>query len=90
MTTTQTTKARINRQIHNLGIYHPEIPLDDIFAIVRYHAGRIVQEDGTEWSGILCGDDGSARFEIAGKNFPLFLTWHKMNSGNYEIVAYVS
>jgi hypothetical protein len=87
---TQTIKRRINKELHALPTYFPEIPLDVIFYIVRYHSGRVVQEDGTDWSGLLCGDDGSANFQIAGYRFWLYLTWHKMQSGNYEIVAYVS
>lgn len=88
--TTQTIKNRINKELHALPVYFSEIPLDVIFYIVKEHAGQVIQEDGTPWSGILCGDDGLASFGIAGRKFFLFLIWHKMNSGNYEITAYVS
>jgi hypothetical protein len=87
---TQTTKNRINKELHALPIYFSEIPLDVIFYIVRDHAGQVVQEDGTPWSGLLCGDEGNTRFAIEGRKFFLYLSWYKMNSGNYEIVAYVS
>lgn len=89
---TQTIKNRIGRELHSLttNVYFPEIPLDKIFAIVENHAGTVIQEDGTPWGGLLCGDDGLASFGIAGRKFFLFLIWHKMNSGNYEITAYVS
>lgn len=90
--TNQTIKNRIGRKLHSLitNVYFPEIPLDKIFAIVEKHAGIVVHEDGTPWSGILCGDDGLASFGIAGRKFFLFLIWHKMPSGNYEITAYAS
>lgn len=89
--TTQTIKNRINKELHALPIYFSEIPLDVIFYIVKDHCERgVVQEDGTPWSGILCGDDGSANFAIGGYRFWLRVMWHKMPSGNFEITAYVS
>jgi hypothetical protein len=89
--TTETIKRRINKEIYALGVYHPEIPLSDIFSIVERHAGKVVQEDGTTWSGWLCGEDGEASFQIeTRKRFWLRIQWHKMQSGNYEITAYVS
>lgn len=90
-TTNQTIRKCINKQIYALGIYHPQIPLDDIFAIVEKFAGKVVQEDGTPWSGLLCGENGDTYFQIEGKKrFCLRLMWYKMPSGNYEITAYVS
>jgi hypothetical protein len=90
--TNQTIKNRIGRELHNLttSVYFPAIPLDTIFSIVEKHAGIVIQEDGTPWSGFLCGDDGLASFGVKDKKFFLFLIWHKMPSGNFEITAYVS
>ena len=86
----QTIKNQINRELAKLGIYHPQIPLFHIFYIVRSYAGQVIQEDGTPWSGFLCGDDSAANFDIEGCKFILRVMWHKMPSGNYEITAYVS
>lgn len=84
-------KDSINKELSALQIYHPSIPLQEIFSIVERNSdSMVVQEDGTRWSGFLCGDDSHATFEIAGFKFALRVMWHRMNSGNYEITAYVS
>jgi hypothetical protein len=90
MSNTQTAKNRINRQLSALGTYHAEIPLTAIFAIVKEHAGQVVQEDGTPWSGFICGENGQSTFDIEGVKFHLFLSWYQMQSGRYEITTYVS
>jgi hypothetical protein len=90
-TSNQTTKNRINREIYPLTThYYLAIPLDIIFSIVEKHAGMVIQEDGTKWSGILCGENGSGRFAIKNSKLILYLGWYQMPSGNYEITAYVS
>ena len=88
--TNETRKRHINKQLHALPLYSLEIPLQEIFNIVEKKSGMVVQEDGTPWDGFLCGEDGTASFEIAGYKFALRVMWHKMDSGNYEITAYVS
>jgi hypothetical protein len=91
MTTNQTTKNRINRELYPLSTsYHLAIPLDIIFGIVEKHVGMVVQEDGTRWSGLLCGDEGRANFAIANSRLVLYLGWYQMPSGVYEITLYVS
>jgi hypothetical protein len=90
MSSTQTIKNQINKSLSNLGTYHVEIPLTAIFEIVSKKAGEVVQEDGTKWSGFLCGESGQATFDISGVKFHLFLSWYQMPSGRYEITTYVS
>jgi hypothetical protein len=91
MITNQTMKNRINRELHSLATYFPAIPIDAIFNIVETHTNeRVIQEDGTAWGGLLCGEDGRANFAISAKRFSLTVEWHKMPSGVYEINAYVS
>ena len=90
---TTTEKRQLNRQLHSftLNEYFSSIPLDTLFMIVETKTkSKIVQEDGTPWSGILCGDNSMARFAIAGRKYGLFIQWYKMESGRYEITAYVS
>lgn len=71
-----------------------EIPIDNMFNVIKEHDGLPVQEDGTEWSGILCGAEGQTKIQIThplfSKGFFLHLSWYKMQSGRYEIVVYVS
>lgn len=50
-----TQKNRINRAIHALGNYHEEIPLGRIFEICQENGVKVLQEDGTPWSGFLVG-----------------------------------
>jgi len=83
----------MNREIHEItNGFKPEIPLDEIFNAISNNGGRAVDEAGNDWSGILCGADGTANIEVEfeGKNFWLRVSWHKMESGNWETVAYIS
>ena len=91
MNTTQ-EKRSINKELNAVNkIYYPHIPLSLIFTIVENHTkSMIVQEDGTKWSGLLCGEDGTGNFAIARRRYILRLMWHRMSSGNYEIVSYVT
>ena len=92
MPSNTTIKNQINRDLgKGIPTYCPEIPLDDIFQIISNHGGTVIQEDGTAWSGLLCGAEGETSFVIAGlKNIFLRLSWYKMQSGKYEIITYVS
>ena len=90
MTTTQTTHSRTNRQLSQIGTYHNEIPLDQIFEILRRNGLEPIDEDGTPWSGILCGADASTTIRIRNYRFSLRLDWFRMQSGRYEITVYLS
>lgn len=69
--------------------YYDAIPLDALFAVARM-VGEPVQEDGTPWSGLLCGREGRAQFELATSRHCLNLQWYKMESGRFEVNAYIS
>lgn len=68
-------KSRINKEIQALGNYFPQIPLSEIFAILKKYNVIPLQEDGTKWSGFVtsqgeCGSDkaskqGPMKFELA-------------------------
>jgi hypothetical protein len=90
--TANTRKNRVNKFLNILGKhYFTEIPLDKIFAFVETgFESKIIDEDGTPWSGLLLGDNSRTTFKIENIKYTLFLSWYKMPSGNYEIVAYVS
>jgi len=91
-TSIQTIKARTNRELAKLTAgYLPEIPLSDIFSVIRERTGAgVVQEDGTPWSGFICGESGSCSLTIQGFRFSFRMTWFQMPSGKYEVTAYVS
>jgi hypothetical protein len=97
-------KNAVNRKLNAFTInrYFGSIPLSGIFDILQTEGLTLLQEDSTQWSGFLCGDSGMGTFDLgfsdsknsegmytpAGNNF--VMSWYKMTSGRYEIVAYVS
>ena len=67
-------RKSINGRIHDLGNYHTQIPLQDIFDICKDYDVIAIQEDGAKWSGFLvgggeCGSDKAqdqhAEFDLA-------------------------
>lgn len=82
--------------------YFAHVPLGKIAEIFEGQGFVLLQEDNTEWSGFLSGEDGRANISFARKSsetregifFPirnssLTMMWHRMESGNYEVVAYL-
>ena len=86
--------------------YFDKIPLRDICNILDSSNIIMLDEDNTEWSGLLLGREGRLKANLASKenrggtdatptytpysNTILIMTWYKMPSGKYEIVVYVS
>jgi len=83
--------------------YFSQIPLSDICQILNKYNLVILQEDDTEWSGFLCGGvkkteqvyfdlgwlntlDQHKRYEKV-KQSSLALSYFKMPSGKYEVLA---
>lgn len=91
-------KKKINKKIYTLtSKYSAQIPLQDIFSILGEYDIIAVDEAGEPWQGFLTGRDGEAHFDLrdtgsnaAVKNSMLLLQWHKMESGSYEIVCYIT
>lgn len=91
-------RSKINDVLHSISTkYHKSIPITDIFNALKSQDVLPVQEDGTEWSGLLVGREGRATIDLvrnAEEKTPfkssLIMSWHKMPSGNYEINAYLS
>ena len=101
----QSIRKRINKEIHGLGSYFVQIPIDRIDEILQRNNVVMLQEDGTRWSGYVttqgeCGDvkSGPMQFDLAWKlndeyilsNNYLIMTACTMPSGKIEVVAYVS
>jgi len=101
-------KSKINRKIINLTTpknktrYFNKIPLKDMFDILDSFGIVALQEDNTEWNGLLLGTEATVDFDIADKsskdergmyvpytNASLRFQWYKMESGKYEITAYI-
>ena len=98
----QTIPANIRRKITNSfhkllkPIYFQSIPLNELFAITLENGYKPIQEDATLWSGLLCGSEGTTLFPLVDSqntgpvNNSIALQWYKMESGKYEITAYLS
>jgi hypothetical protein len=103
----QRTKSRLNGNLNEIGRkFHDAIPLDDIFRAIAPGGLQPVDEDGEPWQGILCGQTGSAKFELlewvvahtsfgASRqprrcDFVLVLDWWRHDTGRYEVNCYLS
>ncbi len=86
---TKLSVARANEQLHKLGMtYHVGLPLQEVSAILTANG-----MSAEALNGIYCGTDGrmSEKTAAIGKReLYLHLAWHKMESGRFEIVAYVN
>ena len=85
---------KINKELHAIGLeYYKEIPLQYIFDLFIDEGITPIQEDKTPWSGMLVGKEGRDFIELMYNGEVLKrvlnISWYKMPSGNYEIVAYV-
>jgi hypothetical protein len=58
-------KTNINNSLFSIGTYHDAIPLDKIFDVLKAHGIVPLQEDNTEWSGLLIGREGQMYLPIA-------------------------
>jgi hypothetical protein len=71
----------LGEMTHNT--YHDGVPLDTINWALRCKGFDELEPM------LLCGAQGSLN-EPVGRNRWLSLTWYKMESGRYEVIAYVS
>lgn len=92
-------KKVVNDKLYKLyrGRYFEAIPLSEIFGVLKDVGYTPLQEDGRPWDGLLCGTEGQVYFDLGhsedlklDKSALLAMSWHKMTSGRYEIISYVS
>lgn len=77
-------RTKANEALHEVGLtYHPFIPNATIDNILVANGFRPMEE------GIYCGREGRCSEQVSDKTW-ITMTWYKMPSGNYEIVAYLS
>lgn len=75
---------RVNEVLYKFGrVYHDSVPLAELSALLRWNGF-----DGLDIF-LVCGREGRLH-ESVGRNRWFTLTWYKMESGRYEIVAYLS
>jgi hypothetical protein len=74
----------VNDALYGMGrTYHDGVPLTTVSELL-VHYGFDALEDM-----LLCGHVGSFNAEV-GRNRFLTLSWYRMESGRYEVVAYVN
>jgi hypothetical protein len=89
-------RKRANETFYTIGrTYYERIPVGLLFGVCKAHGVRPVQEDETEFSGFFCGADGRADIDLRDEDgsdagSALLIYWHKMESGRYEVTAYIS
>lgn len=91
-------KLKVNNILYDLcKQYYKLIPLNTITNYLKQNNLIILQEDGSEFEGFLCGCEGRTSFLMRDieqnkniKDSILWLSWYKMTSGNYEVVCYLS
>jgi hypothetical protein len=86
MKLTQALANKVNKVITSLthNTYFDSIPAAPIAAILESF-GLLT----SELNGIYCGHEGRTLAQVA-DNAWLHMTWYRMPSGRFEIVAYVS
>ena len=75
--------------------YRKDIPLTSIDSILNESGMWMVDEAGNRDGFILCGDNSNATFDMMSENglvmnSMLWLSWYKMTSGRYEVIAYIT
>ena len=74
--------------------YHPRVPLEQIFEVLKEKGFTPLQEDETTWEGFLCGETGRVNITlfntITNKIIKqcLQLSWYKLTY-QYEVNAYI-
>ena len=102
-----TVKKKMNKAIHMFGTnpetgnkYYDAIPLEEIRDAIKQFGYTTLQEDNTEWEGMLTGESGNEYFHLGTNlnregffepvlNAQLALSWYRVPSGKYEITAYI-
>ena len=83
--------------------YFRGVPVPEIWKLLKKHGVvPIDTSDRSEWEGFITGREGRENFPLAPKgsaergqypktyvNTALLLSWYKMPSGKYEVVAYI-
>ncbi len=57
-------RKRINNQLYKVPSYNAAMPLDSMFAILRANGFEPICEDGTPFSAIFCGHNGSTSIQL--------------------------
>jgi len=97
MRLSQKIRGKINgRLFKECQGFWSRVPISRFEMILKEYGVRLVNEDGTPFSAIFCGEDGKAEIEIANdsgekvSNSLFVMTWHRFSTGRYEVNAYIT
>lgn len=76
-------RKQANNALHALPTYADGLQLESLDAILTLHGFNTLEP------AIYCGRDGQCHEQVGERTWLTF-TWHKMESGRYELVAYLS
>jgi hypothetical protein len=91
-------RTRIGKALYEISrVRHSFIPITEIDKVLRDNGLKLIQEDGTDWSGMLCGNQSQCLIDVADLDgvqtkSVLALQWYKSESHikSYEINCYLS
>ena len=80
-------RKRINKQFHIMTTNRlfDDIPLEDIFNILKNEGIVPIMEDQAEWCGILCGESEDVCFVLADRTRPETASWGEVAIYNHVI-----
>lgn len=98
-----TERKTLSHKLHPITkVLHNQIPLKDISDVLAELDLILLQEDNTEWSGLICGREGYTVFTLGRKSSKddrgmytpvkdgLYFYWYKFCiTGRYEINMYM-
>lgn len=95
-------RKKLGNKLHSLTThFHNSIPLDKVSEFLSEFDLILLQEDNTEWSGLLCGREANTVFTLGQKSSKdergmykpardsLYFYWYKHTTGRYEINMYL-
>ena len=82
--TERNARRHANDELYTLGrSYHEGLALNEIDRILHTNGFAGMEP------GIYCGRDGQVHEQVGTRTW-ITLVWHKMESGRYEVIAYVN
>lgn len=88
-TSLEARARRANAALSKLPCYHATLGagVDAVGRAVE-EAGLVIDRETAD--GIYCGEEGRSQWALVGCRRGVQMTWYRMPSGRYEVVAYVS
>ena len=82
-TATTPNRRKANKALAALTQYYPTLPMATIDGILEANGFAVTEP------AIYCGREGRVNMPVGCKTY-LTMSWYRMDSGRYEVVAYLS